>query len=294
MYIYIQGSKAPSVTVLTTNPGQTEPVSKKQETRTQQIIDIGFYDPQAQTSVQLTWDKPKEEQITIHAYSINEEAYQSMLSVLSKSLFKAESVTSTTLEGSINAQEDGVLLLTIPIDTGWSAQVDGQAVELKSIGDALTGISLSAGTHQISMRYEPNGFALGWKISALALALFLVLSLTPVWTTYRSKRRAVGTQALVSGEYTASQTDPAILSGAITQEAAVSDTGNVEDSEDPATRQTAAEPQPERTSASPLGDRGNPTPPYVPEQQDPTDPNRLVKEADPERNEAEPESEDLP
>lgn len=294
MYIYIQGSKAPSVTVLTTNPGQTEPVSKKQETRTQQIIDIGFYDPQAQTSVQLTWDKPKEEQITIHAYSINEEAYQSMLSVLSKSLFKAESVTSTTLEGSINAQEDGVLLLTIPIDTGWSAQVDGQAVELKSIGDALTGISLSAGTHQISMRYEPNGFALGWKISALALALFLVLSLTPVWTTYRSKRRAVGTQALVSGEYTASQTDPAILSGAITQEAAVSDTGNVEDSEDPATRQTAAEPQPERTSASPLGDRGNPTPPYVPEQQDPTDPNRPGTETDPERNEAEPESEDLP
>lgn len=230
MYLYLQASKAPSVTVLTTYPGTTEPVTKRQETRVQQIIDIGVYDPTIEKSIQLTWDKPKSEQITVHAYSIDDSSYQNMLHVLSQSSLRVDTVTSTTLDGSIVAQKDGVLLLTIPYDTGWTAHVDGQPVELKSIGDALMGISLSSGVHQISMRYEPNGFSLGWKISAIALVIFLTLSITPVILTNRKNRRIEGADNMSAIDEVSLEANPSEQAD-LTDQANPLDQANLSDQE---------------------------------------------------------------
>jgi uncharacterized membrane protein YfhO len=237
MYIYLQASKAPSVTVTYTYPDREEPVSKKQETRIQQIIDIGYYDPEVKTSVELKWDKPKDEQITIHAYSINEEAYQSMLSVLSESPFKVDAVTSTSMEGNINAKEAGVLLLTIPFDNGWSATLDGQPVELLQIGDALTGISLSAGKHQVSMKYEPNGFSMGWKISVLGLLVFLTLSLAPVWITYRKNRKTACTTDPALQDSAVNMPDPLKLSGTAPDKTSLSESESIQTEGDTIDRQ---------------------------------------------------------
>lgn len=191
MYLYVQSSKAPSVSIKTTDVTTGEFVTKNQEVRTLQMIDIGAYDPQEQKEVTLTWDKAKAEQVTIHCYSLDDPSFRHMLDTLSESLFAVDKVTSTTLSGSIDAKKDGVLLLTIPYDKGWQATVDGQQAEILSIGDALSGIRLMPGTHTISLQYEPDGFSLGWKVSVGSLCLFLMLSLVPHFLTQRRKRSAI-------------------------------------------------------------------------------------------------------
>jgi hypothetical protein len=97
------------------------------------------------------------------------------------------SYNSTHLTGTVNAAQDGVLLLTIPVDNGWSAKIDGESAVISNIGDALMGISLTKGTHEISLTYAPEGIGLGTKISLVSLIVFILLLGVPNFIELRHR-----------------------------------------------------------------------------------------------------------
>jgi len=179
LYLYVQSTEAPSVTISGTDPKTAETVSTRQETRTGQIIDLGAYDPAMGPSVRLSWDSASSGQVTVLCCSLNDEAYSSMLSVLGKSQFTIEKYDSTHLSGTVDAAADGVLLLTIPFDKGWSATVDTRSTPVSEVGEALMGISLTAGAHEVSLSYTPEGMGPGSKISLASLAILILLSAIP-------------------------------------------------------------------------------------------------------------------
>lgn len=179
LFLYVQSTEAPSVTVSGTNPDTSDPSSKQQETRTGQIIDLGTYDPAMNQNVQLSWDSASSGQVTILCFSINDEAYRNMISTLGESGLTVTSYDSTHLNGTVEALSDGVLLLTVPFDKGWTAKVDGESVEIQTIGDALMGLNLTSGTHEISLSYAPEGISLGAKASFASLGLLILLSVIP-------------------------------------------------------------------------------------------------------------------
>jgi len=190
LYLYVQSVEAPSVTVSGVNPDTTEVSTSQQETRTGQIIDIGSYDPALEQTVQLTWDSASSGQVTLLCCSVNDEAFQSMLTNLGQSEMTVTSYDSTHLNGTVQSASDGVLLLTVPFDKGWSATVDGISVEIHSIGDALMGISLLQGTHEVSLSYVPEGMGLGAKVSlASFFVLLLLLYIIPSIVEFRRRIR---------------------------------------------------------------------------------------------------------
>jgi len=63
-----------------------------------------------------------------------------------------------------------LLYTSIPYDKGWSVYVDGQKANITAIcKGALTGVMVTAGTHQITFKYTPRGFFQGIIISMLGL-----------------------------------------------------------------------------------------------------------------------------
>ena len=108
------------------------------------------------------------------------------------------------MQGSIDVKEEGTLLLTIPYDEGWTITVDGETTQQYAIGKALTGIHLTEGTHDISMKYTPPGFRTGCIISLLCLLLFLLSG----FLEKRNPRWFVATEkeAPVMSESTAEET----------------------------------------------------------------------------------------
>ena len=54
--------------------------------------------------------------------------------------------------------------------------VDGEETEIQPVGEAMTGCWMTAGEHQITMRYTPQGFVEGAAISVISL-LILVLGI---------------------------------------------------------------------------------------------------------------------
>lgn len=81
----------------------------------------------------------------------------------------------THINGTIKADRDCLMYTSIPYDGGWRAYVDGKKTEVKSVKNALVCVPLTAGEHEIRLRYYPPGFIPGLIITITAIALFVLL-----------------------------------------------------------------------------------------------------------------------
>lgn len=99
--------------------------------------------------------------VTIYVYALNKNVLEQGYEMLSASGLQLTDWSDTYLIGTLEAPQDGICYLSVPIDKGWYITVDGVETEPIAIGDAMTGISISSGMHTISMRYCPKGFAAG-------------------------------------------------------------------------------------------------------------------------------------
>ena len=78
-------------------------------------------------------------------------------------------VTGSGMTGTVTSNGDGLLFLSIPYDSGWSATVDGNAVGVVRANVGFCGIPVTSGTHQIRMTYLTPGLVPGGVTTVLAL-----------------------------------------------------------------------------------------------------------------------------
>ena len=90
-------------------------------------------------------------------------------------------MTDTSVRGHIDVKETGRLILSIPADEGWKLYVDGIRTEIEPWQDALIGVSLTPGEHEIYLRYETPGLAVGMMISAGCVGIFMILCVYRYW-----------------------------------------------------------------------------------------------------------------
>lgn len=79
-----------------------------------------------------------------------------------------------------------VMFFSIPYDEGWQLTVDGEPAETCKVFDTFLGAELPDGTHEIGLRFLPQGLREGAALSAGSLLLLLCLFLLG----RRNKRRA--------------------------------------------------------------------------------------------------------
>jgi len=79
--------------------------------------------------------------------------------------------TSSHLTGSCTAEDEGLLLFTIPYDTGWKLTVDGKPAEYIKVLDVFMAAPVTPGSHTFELRYVPRGSLAGCAITAAALAV---------------------------------------------------------------------------------------------------------------------------
>ncbi len=118
--------------------------------------------------------KDGQENVTAHVYTCADSAYQEVVNALAKNPLTDVTADGNYVSGRLHADWDGTLLLTVPYDEGWKITVDGTQVEQFRIGEALTGIHVGAGDHEIEMKYTPPGLWIGSILSLLCAALYLL------------------------------------------------------------------------------------------------------------------------
>jgi len=102
--------------------------------------------------------------------------YPTLVQQRRASALRLASFTQNRLEGSVRLDQDGVLVLQTPFNSGWRAFQDGQPKPVLRADVGLLGVALNAGEHKVELRYR-NPWLIPGVVTTLFSLLFLALGL---------------------------------------------------------------------------------------------------------------------
>ena len=120
--------------------------------------------------------------MTISAAVLNQARFEQAFAELRTSTLELTAFANTEVIGTIDCDRDGLLYTSIPQNGNWHVEVDGEEAEAVAVGEAMTSVMLTEGTHEVRFFYHNKAFALGWKISLACAAVFALL----VWCRSRN------------------------------------------------------------------------------------------------------------
>lgn len=186
VYIYFEASHCESLKVIV--DGKTETYSDQRG----HIVHLGVCDAGKVVTLDFPMDDAYDSgNVKLQMYAFNQDVFNSVYQQLAESQWQVTDYDCTHLSGTINAAEDGIMMLSVPYDEGWTILVDGVETEKEAIGEALMGCRLTAGEHQIEMRYVPQGFYAGAVISTVSVLAVLLLCLKKSGRFHKNARSFV-------------------------------------------------------------------------------------------------------
>lgn len=171
----------------------TPEYSKTYETYNDHLFDLGCFDTEEVASISCVFKENQSEPVQVSVYACADADYQAVHDELAKNQLDIYEFSDGSIAGVITADEDGTMMLSLPYDEGWEIRVDGEKVTQYRIGEALTGVDLTAGTHEITMEYTAPGLWAGTGITAVCVILFVISGL------YEKKRRERGKKKMEEG-----------------------------------------------------------------------------------------------
>ena len=193
VYVYVNAKKGGTV-VITCGTERRE-----FEIRSYQIITLGVFDG-TPIELNIKYHEQPGTSVFVYGYQLDQEGYANMLSTLGDEQLEVTSYDTTSLNGHIDVNEDGLMLLTIPYAEGWTAEVDGKEVEIVPVQNALMGIMLEKGSHDISLKYTPAGFKAGLAVSICAIVVIAALTVIPIIVEKNKKTKVAAIPAAASVE----------------------------------------------------------------------------------------------
>jgi uncharacterized membrane protein YfhO len=143
------------------------------------VIDLGFLTTSDQVNISC------ETNMGLSVYVLDESAFTEAYNILHKNSFNVESYSTTKFTGSVNADNDGNFLFSIPYDKGWSIYVDGKQVKTESINEAFLTFHVPDGEHDIYMEYHVRGLVPGIILSIVFVIIGIVLILRDIRNSKR-------------------------------------------------------------------------------------------------------------
>ena len=146
-----------------------------------------FYCGRKNFLVNLGYDKDERDSITIHFPQTGKITFSNMRLVsqpvaeldnyarkMSEHSLQNLTIDTNCITGDINASKDSILLIQVPYNKGWTAEVDGVKTEILPADDLFMAIKLEKGSHSLVMRYKSNYLIIGSVISGFGILLLLI------------------------------------------------------------------------------------------------------------------------
>ncbi len=136
--------------------------------------------------VHLTCKADERGTLRLQCGVLNQETFWKGYDVLNASTLTLTEFSNTKVQSNITCNRNGVLYTSIPQNGNWKAYVDGNEAQIVEIGDAMVGLLLSKGQHNIRFEYHNPAFSLGWKISLACLVVFTGLA----WSICKPRKKS--------------------------------------------------------------------------------------------------------
>ncbi|MDO4554298.1 MAG: YfhO family protein [Lachnospiraceae bacterium] len=177
LYIHYDGSQVTNAIVKVNDEIR---VSKKINS---EIYHIGLIEPGDVVKVylQLADDDLKQGVVRLSAADFDQAQFDSLYEIMSSTGVRVSSYTSSSIDGTVLMEEDGLVLFSIPYDEGWTVKVDGVETGITAVADGLLAVETEEGLHTLELDYVSPGFQSGLILTIGGLSLFLALCLATVW-----------------------------------------------------------------------------------------------------------------
>jgi uncharacterized membrane protein YfhO len=109
--------------------------------------------------------------------AFDEEAYAAAYDLLIANTLQVSEFEDGYVKGNITADAEGIMMTSIPAYKGMSVFVDGEQTEYQHIGNALIGVPLNAGKHEIVVEYHMPYWLEGVVTSAIGIIVFAIYCL---------------------------------------------------------------------------------------------------------------------
>lgn len=129
------------------------------------------------------------------AAGFDEAAFEDLADGLKQGGAEDLMVTDTAVTGRLTAPQDGVLFTTIPMDSGWSVELDGEQTGAETAFGAFLAVPVTAGEHSFRLVFCPKGLKAG---AALSIAGWLFAT---VWIGMDMRKRRQETKQIGETEY---------------------------------------------------------------------------------------------
>lgn len=181
MYVYVDAGNTKRVKYQTNTANEDRELSAGKS-----LFDIGHVSAGEQITVSFSltnkgeFEKTyrKDGTVKIYAASYDDEVFNEAYNKLNSNTFNITSFEDTRIEGTVNAESDGVMFTSIPYVDGWKVTVDGQSVDKVSIGnDGVIGIDIPSGEHTVVLQFKSKGLVPAVVISFIGLILAVVYTL---------------------------------------------------------------------------------------------------------------------
>lgn len=169
-YLFIEADDADAITVSQENKDD------KIEIRNDcgSIVNLGEMDSGTEFTVTIEYKEGKGGSVVSHVCTMDEAVWQDAYKMLSASMLDVTDYGDSCLKGTIDVQEDGVFVMSVPYEAGWKLKIDGHTREINElIGGAWISTSLSAGEHQIELSFRPPGLIAGLLITLASIGLLI-------------------------------------------------------------------------------------------------------------------------
>ncbi len=122
---------------------------------------------------------------------LDEELFHEALDTIKAGgTLELDSWSEDHIKGSINAQRDGIMFTTISWEPGWTIKVDGVKTEPVQVCNALIGVPLTAGQHEIEMTFFPEGLSVGIICTISGILSIIIIGISEGGDERERKKKA--------------------------------------------------------------------------------------------------------
>ena len=108
----------------------------------------------------------------IDVYAQPLAAYEDRVDSLKENVLEDVKISNNTLEGRVDFPVDKMLVVALPYQSGWTAWIDGNQVDIQKVNYQYMGLNVQAGRHRIRLHYQIPGLRIAFAIMGLGILLF--------------------------------------------------------------------------------------------------------------------------
>lgn len=136
------------------------------------VISMGHFEKGQMLKITVEYKEKYAEDIEAYIYGLDRKVWDEAYAELSDEMMQITDYSSTVIEGTITAEEDGMCIISVPYEKGWTVRVDGRKKDIQLLEDCMIAVPLSEGEHQIELKFVPNGMIPGIVMTVCGLIIF--------------------------------------------------------------------------------------------------------------------------